>query len=63
MSSPRQSLATRVPWSKLTSELEIHVRTVGLPAAIPSLQQLSGKLALAAALLCFLLGIIFRTRR
>jgi hypothetical protein len=33
MSSPRQSLATRVPWSKLASELEIHLRTVGLPAA------------------------------
>ena len=33
MSIPNRSLAKRVPWSKLTSQLEIHLHTVGLPAA------------------------------
>ena len=33
MSTPHQTLAARVPWSKLATELDIHVRTMGLPAA------------------------------
>ena len=33
MSTPRKPLSSRVPWSRIASELGIHVRTVGLPAA------------------------------
>lgn len=33
MSIPRTPLSNFVPWSRLASELEIHVRTMGLPAA------------------------------
>jgi hypothetical protein len=33
MSTPRKPLSIHVPWSRLASELGMHVRTVGLPAA------------------------------
>jgi hypothetical protein len=33
MCNPRKPLSNHVPWSRLASELGIHVRTLGLPAA------------------------------